>query len=85
MTKKCRSESFCEFLEKRTSNTAQKGFYKLDLFDIEKLEESGSIIVYKNSVKDKGLVLNFCPFCGSNLIDIYKLKGLLAEDSKNEI
>lgn len=61
--------TFCQFLLERAELHPNKGFW---LMNIRRITEPQmpllySAIVYKQNAKDKGLLLNFCPFCGGDI------------------
>lgn len=61
----------CIWLKKNLNDygTKQKGFNLAELKNLETLEKIRDIIFYKMDSKDKGVVLNFCPWCGEKLHD----------------
>lgn len=92
--KKCDENSFCSALLARCQGAwtgSVKGFIKHDFMDMETGKETGSIISYSKGKGDKGLALNFCPFCGFSFYDMYR-KGkkvgggsLILEDTEGEM
>jgi len=63
--KKCNKDGCCKFLAERLTDTG-KGFHSIDTIILT--EEPPTMhfrgIAYKTGAKDKGLMLNWCPFCG---------------------
>ena len=73
--KKCDENYFCKALLARcqeTMNNSVKGFIKHDFMEMKTGEETGSIIAYSKGKGDKGLALNYCPFCGFSFYDLYQ-------------
>lgn len=62
----------CPTLADRLGDGYRRGLGTLLMIDTVTLEELTPILVYKKSVKDRGIVLNFCPFCGSELNRQYR-------------
>ena len=73
MNKKCkiikkRFLRLCDTLMQRiNSSSYEKGFCLLNFIDLETGSPVRDYVAYRKNSKDKGLVLNFCPFCGKNL------------------
>ena len=63
------SSLFCESLSDRLneSNARGKGLSTYETFDMERDVYTMQGVVYKTSQKDKGLMLNHCPWCGESL------------------
>lgn len=64
--KKCSETNMCDFLSERITGLASggKGFNALYSLETESKKQYFVGVVYRLNKKDKGLMLNFCPFCG---------------------
>ena len=58
----------CKTLSKRF-NDGYIGIFFQELVNLESVKPTGSYIYHKKDRKDKGLVFNFCPFCGGPLMN----------------
>lgn len=63
----CNGDTICKHLEERIGGAqfeVSKGL--ASLFTINKVTGKTSLfaVLYKTAKKDKGLALNYCPFCG---------------------
>lgn len=73
--KKCDGRgSVCPTLRRRLGDGYVKGFNALSIINLPTGEELTPVLAYKTSPSDKGICLNFCPFCGSELNLDYKVK-----------
>ncbi len=61
----CENKNYCESLRKRISSSRSKGIVIVHLSDEQGNEDSA--IVYKTRADERGILLNFCPFCGQRL------------------
>lgn len=66
--KKCSRESYCWAMSEKAEmdpNSRSKGLSELRLMNMTtgKLRTAG--IVYRTNARDKGLMLNHCPWCGA--------------------
>ena len=65
---KCDEKSLCTFLSDRIDGrglgTRSKGFHILTTLNLKSKKERFFGVTYKSSGKDKGLMINWCPFCG---------------------
>lgn len=68
----CTRESWCSALAERIRYSGERiirGFYAIQTVDLTSdgptLEPKTIGIAYRESAKDRGLMLNFCPFCGT--------------------
>lgn len=78
--KKCDGRDIvCPPLKRRLGDGQLKGFNALQIIDMRTGEDLTPVLVYKLSPRDKGLVLNFCPFCGSKLNLDYQLKEMVRD------
>jgi hypothetical protein len=72
---KCSKRVFCTRLEERLNPEANHG-KGLALFYVTH-HKSGKGrrlgVMHKTSEKDGGLLLTFCPWCGTNLLELFKL------------
>ena len=62
----CSSSGWCPAMAKRLVDFGDKGMAVLNLLNIKTGEESIGGVVYKTKAikADKGILLNFCPWCG---------------------
>lgn len=60
----CNETAMCSSLLNRLEDGRRKGFEALHTTNLETDEERFLGVVYRTSVKDRGLMLNWCPFCG---------------------
>jgi len=68
MANKCTDKEYCVFLTERMGDTYhQKGIVPLNLMNIETGNERHAGLVYKRTSNDRGLMLNYCPFCGVSI------------------
>jgi hypothetical protein len=67
----CTEKTWCSTLSERFSHDRRAGFHVLEVVDVEKLGATMETrvvgVYYKESAKDKGMMLNFCPFCGTKI------------------
>jgi len=64
-------QKHCSSMAERLQTQGSKGLVVFTLFNHVK-GTNRLVLGYKESVKDRGIVLNFCPFCGTE----YKFEGL---------
>jgi hypothetical protein len=59
----------CKTLDSKFNDygTKQKGLGFLQLTNLKSMSRSRDYAIYRMDSKDKGLVLNFCPWCGEKL------------------
>jgi hypothetical protein len=57
----------CPTLRKRLGNGHQKGFNQLLMMNFSTGEEGPPLLAYKSTATDRGIILNYCPFCGQRL------------------
>ena len=71
---KCQVGKYCNSLRDRIqeSNSRQKGIVPINIITLTSHEITHVGLCYKQSSKDKGLMLNYCPFCGQKIIDTKK-------------
>lgn len=60
----CNEYSLCSHLSARITDCGA-GFYKMEQVQNSRIVLIG--VMYKRSKNDRGLLLNVCPFCESNL------------------
>lgn len=64
-TLRCTKTKYCDSITERSSGTAhKKGLSILNILHIPSGKIRVRIAMYKVSSTDRGLVLNFCPWCG---------------------
>lgn len=76
------SRRLCKTLHDRThamANARRAGIHVLQLMNMETGTFRTLGPVFRTSAKDRGLVLNFCPWCGADWRPIYKLDEEAAE------
>lgn len=60
--KRCNESECCKPLAERLGDG--KGFNALFTFNDDEKKQRFLGVAYKRSAKDRGLLLNWCPFCG---------------------
>jgi len=60
---RCNDKNVCPALQERLVESG-RGFYSIDTVSIHHNRTKFQGVAYKKSGKDKGLMLNWCPFCG---------------------
>lgn len=80
---RCSKDGFCKALLDRCQATNTKGFVKREYINIKTGKNTGAIIAFSKGKGDRGLALNFCPFCGFSFYDLYQ-KGTLVGGGKLE-
>ena len=79
---KCCRESFCVHMRTRMNgrfnSATAKGMSALELIDVKTGTTSVGGLVWKNDEKDRGLLLNFCPWCGVRI-------DWIAQDAKAKV
>lgn len=68
--------TMCLFMESYLQEDRKKGIRVNSVVDLTTFEEKYALVSYHGSAGDKGLVLNFCPFCGYDLKAYYKRRGM---------
>jgi hypothetical protein len=66
----CNPDDYCTMLKKylrQDDGTRHKGLAVYEMADATDPDWSGTAIVYHASHRDKGIILNFCPFCGARI------------------
>lgn len=66
----CSREAFCKALDDRIegTNEKRKGFQSVEVVNLAEVKTETIGVAYRLSAKDKGLMLNFCPFCGEKIL-----------------
>lgn len=59
----CSQAVFCTALSDRLQNRG-KGLNRLDYINMKTGEDSRTVVCYKQDSQDRGLCINFCPWCG---------------------
>lgn len=72
----CTKKKWCRRMEERIAplaNAHVKGFVQFNITHLAtgKVERRG--VMYRTTPKDRGFVLNFCPFCGTNLYVLFEI------------
>lgn len=66
-TKRCDKNGMCQFLEERLTDGG-KGFHAIHTINMDPTTESPRMqwrgVSYHERAKDRGLLINFCPWCG---------------------
>ena len=60
----CDATGMCSPLAERTDPFATKGFKSVHTVNLNTNVQRFFGVAYKRSAKDRGLMLNVCPFCG---------------------
>lgn len=71
----CTKKKFCRFLDERLNPEANhgKGLTVVLVFNMRTGGSRVAGVMYKTKEADRGLVLHYCPWCGT---DLYKLFGV---------
>jgi hypothetical protein len=66
---KCGKDMFCKQMAKRIKPPGEGGYglFTFVLMDWDKIKERTVGVIYKETARDRGLVLNYCPFCGEKI------------------
>jgi len=69
--KKCKIGEYCEMLKSKLENTNEtiKGIVPITVVNLKTFEDRHVGLCYRKSTTDKGLILNFCPFCGEKIYE----------------
>lgn len=74
----CDGKDYCKALADRIQPAHSKGFALLSIVNLGRAMKSWGFLVYKKSPSDRGIVLNYCPFCGKAL---YNERGVFPKES----
>lgn len=72
---KCSDKGYCKWLLERSDifYPKKKGLLVSTLMDMDAGKITGQMLIYSTGKKeDKGMVVNFCPFCGFSFYDLHK-------------
>lgn len=72
--KKCSEKGYCKWLNERADIFVpkKKGLLVSTFMNVDTGKFTGQMLVYATGKKDdKGLVVNFCPFCGFSFYDLH--------------
>jgi hypothetical protein len=77
----CTRRRFCTRLEEKLNPEANhgKGITELIITKMTSGKTERLGVMYKTAEKDRGLMLTFCPWCGTNLLELYHLAGMSKE------
>lgn len=64
---KCSPLHCCSILSSKIEDANHKDFVFIHATNIMTSEKRLLGVVYKTSVRDPGIMLNFCPFCGERI------------------
>ena len=59
----------CGTMEQRLTDGHKAGFFVLVLFNMKTEKDVVKGIAYKQNARDNGLMLNYCPWCGTKLME----------------
>jgi hypothetical protein len=63
-------------MEKYLNIDEDCGIQSIEPYNLEKGEPTGEVIVYyRTNKKDKGVIFNYCPWCGTDLNKLNELEG----------
>lgn len=70
----CTDDGWCDALRERLEmeNSNKKGMTPLRLTNTKTWESRTVGVAYRMSAKDRGLLFNFCPYCGSYILTAEK-------------
>lgn len=60
----CTKEAFCDALQERIGDYHSKGIVPVDVVDHKEHKIKRIGVAYKRNRTDKGIMLNYCPWCG---------------------
>ena len=68
--KKCSKKAFCSSLVKRLQepNARKKGLVPIQVMNMKTTEMSIIGVAYKMDARDKGVMINYCPWCGEKVL-----------------
>ena len=72
---------YCSPLARRLKNHTKMGLVIQSMYDLKNNCDSVPMVLYKSGLKKEphGIVVNFCPFCGTELnVEIRKKRGVAA-------
>lgn len=75
----CTKKKWCKRLDERLANLANAHTKGLSVFVITNLRTGKNTVKgvrYRKTPNDPGFVLNYCPFCGTNLYFLFEVSGL---------
>jgi hypothetical protein len=74
---KCTRRSFCTLLDEKLNPEANhgKGLTEFILTNIRNSKLIRLGVVYKTKESDRGVMVTFCPWCGTNLLELFHLAG----------
>jgi hypothetical protein len=74
---KCTRRKFCTRLTEKLNIEANhgKGLTMLVLTNMRTCKNIRLGVVYKTNERDRGLMVTFCPWCGTNLLELFHLAG----------
>jgi hypothetical protein len=73
---KCSLSNYCSTLISKIENANNKGFVLLKVTNANTGKERLLGVAYKTTVKDPGVMLNFCPFCGEHIDYWFTIPGV---------
>lgn len=65
----------CSTLDRRLGNSYSKGLVLQPVINLKTGADCDPILLYKTSTRDRGLILNLCPWCGQKLNRGYQKPG----------
>jgi hypothetical protein len=65
-------QQFCDMLNERLGDGHSKGLNYNHVVNFRTGADLDPIVSYRTSANDKGLLLNFCPWCGRSLNRVYR-------------
>lgn len=80
-------KGYCPTMDERlepSDGLRGRGFLVLNIMNFIHGTSQVFGVVYKASAKDRGVILNFCPFCGAQMGDSWVQKARAALDKKNQ-
>lgn len=74
---KCTRRRFCTRLDEKLNVEANhgKGLAQVNLFNTRTNKIIRLGVMYKTKESDRGLMVTFCPWCGTNLLELFHLAG----------
>lgn len=63
---KCDENRCCEFLASRLEEFHRRGFVAIYVCRVGSAKTNFRGVAYKQTARDRGIMVNFCPFCGGH-------------------
>lgn len=68
MMGKCNEHTYCGILNDLVQDYHNKGIVDITVISVDDGSTKHIGIAYKDSKKSRGIMLNYCPFCGEKIL-----------------